>query len=80
MLAKRTYKNQITIPKAVMAGFEGIEYFDVQEKQGAIILKPVMVQSREEELETIRGKIEALGITEKDVKAAVLWARHNAPK
>jgi len=75
MLAKRTYKNQITIPKALMEGFEGVEYFDVRKKDSEIVLKPVLIQSREEELENIRGKIKALGITEKEVEAAVLWAR-----
>ena len=29
MLAKLTSKNQLTLPKAIMAGFEGVEYFDV---------------------------------------------------
>ena len=75
MIAKRTYKNQITIPKMVMKGFEGIEYFDVQKRNSEIILRPVAIQSREEELENIRNKIEALGVTEKEVEAAVLWAR-----
>lgn len=75
MLAKRTYKNQITIPKAVMEAFSGVEYFDVQKRSGEIVLKPVAIDSRGEELERIRDKIAALGITEKDIEAAVRWAR-----
>ena len=78
MLAKRTYKNQITIPKALMAGFEGIEYFDVQKKNSEIVLRPVSVQPKGEELEAIRRKVEALGVTEKEVEAAVLWARKHS--
>jgi len=29
MLAKKTVKNQITLPKAVITRFPGVEYFDV---------------------------------------------------
>ena len=75
MLAKRTYKNQITIPKSVIEGFAGVEYFDVQKREQEIVLKPVLVRSGSEELEMIRRKIAKLGITEKDVEAAVNWAR-----
>ena len=75
MLAKRTFKNQITIPKAVMAGFEGVDYFDVRTEDSEIVLRPVSVKPQSEELESIRRKIQALGVTENDVEAAVRWAR-----
>jgi hypothetical protein len=29
MLAKKTVKNQVILPKAVVARFPGVEYFDV---------------------------------------------------
>lgn len=76
MLAKRTYKNQITIPKAVMGGFPGVQYFDVQKRDKEIVLKPVMIDSRGEELEKIRDKIAALGITPGEIEKAVRWARN----
>ena len=75
MLAKRTYKNQVTIPKAVMEAFPGVEYFDVQRRKEEIVLRPVVIGSRSEELERVRDKIAALGITERDIEAAVHWAR-----
>ena len=75
MLAKRTYKNQITIPKSVIVAFPGVEFFDVQRRENEIVLKPVVISSREEELEKIRDKIARLGITEKEIDAAVRWAR-----
>jgi hypothetical protein len=75
MLAKRTYKNQITIPKIIMKGLDGIEYFDVRTENSEIVLRPVLLQSREKELENIRKKVEALGVTEKEVESAVHWAR-----
>ena len=75
MLAKRTTKNQITIPKAVMEAFPGVEYFDVRRQDREIVLKPVAINSKAEELERIRDKIAALGITEREIEAAVRWAR-----
>lgn len=77
MLAKRTAKNQITIPKGVLKGLEGVEYFDVSKKAGEIILRPVSVRPREAELETIRDKIASLGMVEKDIETAIASARKN---
>ena len=76
MLAKLTSKSRITLPKAVMSKFPDAEYFDVQEIKGQIILKPVSMRS----LEPVWRKIEALGITEKDIADAVTWARKKPAK
>ena len=78
MLAKRTYKNQITLPQAIANLFPGVEYFDVQNRDQEIILKPVRIGSAGEELEGIRKKIAKLGITQTDIDGAVLWARKTA--
>lgn len=76
MLCKRTYKNQITIPKKVMEKFEGIEYFRAEVREGAIVLEPVKITSLiGSELEKVRKKIAALGLTERDIEDAVAWAR-----
>ncbi|MBI2082554.1 MAG: AbrB/MazE/SpoVT family DNA-binding domain-containing protein [Deltaproteobacteria bacterium] len=75
MLAKRTYKNQITIPKEALKGFEEIEYFDVFARGEEIVLRPVVIQSQGERLKRIRAKIRSLGLTEKDIDEAVRWAR-----
>jgi len=40
MLAKKTVKNQITLPKAVIGRFGGVEYFDVSTDGEAITLPP----------------------------------------
>jgi hypothetical protein len=71
MLAKRTVKNQITLPKAVLAPFDGVEYFEVSTDGSAIVLKP----QRLSRLDDVRAKLESLGITEQDVKDAIVWAR-----
>ena len=34
-------KNQITLPRAVVEQFPGVEYFDVREEEGRIVLRPV---------------------------------------
>ena len=78
MLAKRTYKNQVTIPKAVMDAFPNVEYFDVERKQQTIVLRPVEVRPAGTELERIRAKVRALGLTDHDIEEAVRWARRSA--
>ena len=71
MLAKLTAKNQVTLPKAVVASIDKTEYFEVTVEQGRIVLTPV----RPEGAQYIRDKLEELGISEKDVDDAVNWAR-----
>lgn len=73
MLAKKTVKNQITLPKAVVTRFKEIEYFDVSTDGTCIILRPLR-QSRASE---VRARLAELGITEQDVPDAASWAREN---
>ena len=75
MLAKRTSKNQITIPKDVIKRFEDVEYFDIYCRDDEIVLKPVLVRDRAERLARIRQKVAALGGTSADVKDAIRAAR-----
>lgn len=75
MLAKRTYKNQITIPKEVLRDFSGVDYFDVSARGGEIVLRPVTVAPRGEGLARVRERILALGLTEKDLSDAIEWGR-----
>lgn len=75
MLAKKTSKNQLTLPKDVVKSFPDIEYFDVSVKDRKIILMPVRITPANAALENIRSKMEKLGIAEKDVSDAVKWAR-----
>lgn len=71
MLAKLTAKNQLTLPKAVLAAFPEAEYFDVIEEDGRIVLAPVRVTRAN----AVRAKLADLGLTEADVAEAVAWAR-----
>jgi hypothetical protein len=71
MLAKKTIKNQITLPKAVMSRFPHVEYFDVSTDGRLIVLRPLQASRADE----VRDRLAQLGIDEQDVSAAVSWAR-----
>ena len=75
MLAKKTSKNQITLPKEIVKAFQGAEYFDVSSKDNAIRLMPVKITPIQSSLDSVREKIKKLGLTDKDVGEAVQWAR-----
>jgi hypothetical protein len=71
MLAKITAKNQLTLPKAITNAIGPVEYFDVQTKDGQIVLTPVRIQRAD----AVRAKLAALDLKEQDVGDAVRWAR-----
>lgn len=71
MLAKKTSKNQITLPVEVVRQFPGVDYFDVVAMDERIVLVPLR-RSRARE---VREKLEELGIGEKAVRDATAWAR-----
>lgn len=74
MLAKRTSKNQITLPKAVVQRVGEAEYYDVTVQGGNIVLAPVRLH----QADAVRAKLEELGITPNDVQDAIAWARAEA--
>ena len=76
MLAKKTVKNQITLPKAIVEKLPNTDYFEVSLQGEAIVLKPVVIEAKGTKLERVRVKMKALGLTEKDVDAAIRWARN----
>ena len=73
MLAKKTSKNQITIPKKIVDQLPDISYFDIELKEGFIVLKPLKFYDTD--LEKIRYKVKTLGIHENTVAEAIQWAR-----
>ena len=76
MLAKMTSKNQLTLPKSVTNALGEVEYFDVQTKDGQVILTPVRIQRAD----AVRAKLAALELTEQDIADAVDWARQPTGK
>lgn len=75
MLARKTSKNQLTLPKEVVGIFPGVDLFDATVENNRIILTPVKITPLEVSLESIRKKMTALGINDNDVAEAVKWAR-----
>ncbi len=71
MLAKKTVKNQITLPKRIVQDFPNVEYFDVRKEDDRIILEPLKTDRAKQ----VRAKLAALKITETDIAKAVAWAR-----
>ena len=71
MLAKRTAKNQLTLPKAVVEAVGSPTYFEVSADNGRIVLTPARIGGAD----AVRAKLAELGIDEEDVAAAIGWAR-----
>jgi len=71
MLAKMTTKNQLTLPKSIVSEVGTPEYFDVETRNGQIVLTPVRIQRGD----AVRAKLADLGLTEGDISDAVAWAR-----
>lgn len=71
MLAKMTSKNQLTLPKSVTATVGPVEYFEVEARNGQIVLTPVRIQRGD----AVRAKLAELDLSEQDVADAVGWAR-----
>ena len=74
MIAKKTSKNQLTLPKKVVEHFPDVDYFDVRVEEGRITLVPV----RPDRLERVQSRMQELGLSEQDVRDAVAWARSSA--
>jgi hypothetical protein len=73
MLAKRTAKNQVTLPKAIVQAVGDADYYDVSTENGRIILTPVRIQKAD----AVRTKLAELGITEDDAQDAITWGRNH---
>jgi hypothetical protein len=75
MLAKKTAKNQITLPKSVVRQLPDVQYFDISVREGEVVLRPAVVTASGERLKAVRSKMRSLGLSEKDVEDAIRWAR-----
>ena len=73
MLAKLTSKNQLTLPKRITNELGQVEYFEVETRNGQIVLTPVRVQRTD----AVRAKLAELDLTEDTIRDAIEWARNN---
>lgn len=76
MLAKITSKNQLTLPKSITAAVGPAEYFEVETRNGQIVLTPVRIQRAD----AMRAKLAELNLDEQDVADAVTWSRQDTDK
>ncbi len=76
MLAKITSKNQLTLPKSITAAVGPAEYFEVETRNGQIVLTPVRIQRAD----AVRSKLAELNLDEQDVADAVAWVRQGTDK
>jgi hypothetical protein len=75
MLAKKTVKNQITLPKKIADQFPDVDYFEVRREGDRIVLEPF----RPDRASEVRERLASLGVKEGDVGRAVAWARKRKP-
>lgn len=71
MIAKKTSKNQLTLPKKAVERFADVDYFEVSVDDARITLVPV----RTGQLQRVQDRLAQLGISSRDVRDAVAWAR-----
>ena len=72
MFAKLTSKNQLTLPKSITQAVGPAEYFEVEARDGCIVLTPVRIQRGD----AVRAKLAELELDEGDIAAAVAWSRN----
>jgi hypothetical protein len=75
MLARKTSKNQLTLPKEIVGNFPGVDLFDATIEENRIVLTPVKVTPITASLAGVRAKMKKLGLTPGDAAEAVKWAR-----
>lgn len=75
MLAKKTSKNQVTLPKKILKDIPETDYFDVSLQEGVVMLRPVTVGEHGNRLAAVRQKIRNLGIEPSDIDRAIQQAR-----
>ena len=71
MRAKMTGPNQITLPDEVALALHGVEYLDIEEKDGCLVLTPVACTKADK----VRRELAQRGITQMDIDDAIKWAR-----
>ena len=74
MLTKKTTKNQLTIPKALLDRLPETDYFDAEVVSDALVLRPVRMVPAVD-IDRVRDRLERTGVKPAEVKRAVRWAR-----
>ena len=71
MRAKMTRPNRITLPDDIAQGLHGVEYLDIEEKDGCLVFTPVACTKADK----VREELGRRNITQKGIDDAIRWAR-----
>ena len=74
MLIKKTAKNQVTLPKALLDQLAPTDHFDAEVAGDALVLRPVKVVQLVD-INLVRARLKRAGIRPGEVERAVRWAR-----
>ena len=75
MLAKKTAKNQVTIPEALLDRLPPADYFEAEVVGDALILRPVKVVEMVD-IDRVRSRLKRGRVGQDEVGQAVRWARN----
>jgi len=74
LLTKKTTKNQLTIPKALLDRLPPTDYFDAEVVCDALVLRPVQIVPAVD-IDRVRDRLERDGVGPDETKRAIQWAR-----
>jgi bifunctional DNA-binding transcriptional regulator/antitoxin component of YhaV-PrlF toxin-antitoxin module len=63
----------VKLPKAIVERIQKTDFFDIDVRDGEIVLRPLETVSRA--VTCLRQKMKRLEITEQDIDAGIRWAR-----
>lgn len=73
MVTRLVDKREVQLPAVVLREFEDVEFFEISSDGMRIVLTPVSANRAD----LVRQKLDLLGLTERDIEAAVEWARNS---
>ncbi len=74
LLIKKTTKNQVTIPKALLGKLEPTDYFEAEVAGDTLVLRPVKVVEMVD-IDKVRDRLRRRRVRPDEVQKAVDWAR-----
>ena len=71
MRIRKTFRDAISLPEAIIRRVPDVTGCEAREEAGRTLRVPL----RESRAEEVRARLQALGITERDLAEAVRWGR-----
>ena len=76
MLIKKTARNQVTLPKALLARVASTDYFEAEVAGDSLVLRPVKVVEMVD-IDKVRDRLRRRRVKAAEVEKAVSWTREN---